>query len=56
MVDGGVDKISESAILTLLIVALTLFCLCSLAGYIFYRRKMSEEFFEAITETDERFL
>lgn len=56
MIDGGVEKISETTIIVLLTVGLVLFCLCSLGAYVYWRRKRSEEFFEAITETDERFL
>lgn len=56
LVDGGFGSISETTIMVLLIVGTVLFCLCSLAAYIYYRRKRAEEFFEAITETDERYL
>lgn len=56
LIDGGIGSISETTILILLIVGIVVFCLFSLAGYVYYRRKLSEEFFEAITETDERYL
>ena len=56
LIDGGLEKISEGTILVLLIIGIVLFCLCSLGAYVYYRRKLSEEFFEPITETDERFL
>jgi hypothetical protein len=55
-IDGGVSKISGTTILVLLSVGIVLFCLISIGFYIYWRRKRSEEFFEAITETDERYL
>ena len=56
LIDGGKSRMSDQTILALLISAIVLFCIISLIAYVLYRRKMSEEFFEAITETDERFL
>ena len=49
-------RISDDSILAILILGIAVFCLCSLVAYVYHRRQMSEEYFEVVTETDERFL
>ena len=56
LIDGGKSRISDQTILIILILSIVAFCVFSLIAYVIYRRKLSEEFFEPITETDERFL